>query len=365
MEFRIISKDGRARRSEIRTERGIIETPAFAPVGTQATVKAMAPSELYSLGTQIILVNAYHLYLRPGADVIKRAGGIHTFMNWKGPVLSDSGGFQIFSLSALRKVTEEGARFQSHIDGSYHLITPEISISFQEILKTDIMMVLDECPPYPCEKEYARLSKDRTTRWARRCKEAKRSSSGLFGIVQGSVFSDLRRESVEELAEIGFDGYAIGGLSVGEPKELTWQVISYSAELLPDDAPRYLMGFGPPEDILFAVEAGFDLFDCVMPTRHGRTGTAFTYSGEIPLRNAPFSLDTEPIDPDCTCPACAGFSKSYIRHLINCDEILGAVLITTHNLFFFLDLMRRIRDAISRREFSIFKKRFLERYENG
>ena len=362
MTFNLISSSGRARKGEIDLARGKISTPCFSPVATQATVKGVSPDELYNLSAEIILVNAYHLYLRPGEDIITKVGGVHRFMNWKRPILSDSGGYQIFSLTGLRKVTEEGARFQSHIDGSYHLITPESSIKFQETLGTDIMMVLDECPPYPCTKDYARQSKERTTRWARRAKEATSSQGSVFGIVQGSMNRDLRRESAEELIEIGFDGYAVGGLSVGEPKELTYEVLSYITDFLPKTKPRYLMGFGRPEDILFAVEQGFDFFDCVMPTRHGRTGQAFTSSGLLNVRNAVYASSHEPIDPECKCQSCQEYSLSYIRHLIHQSEILGARLLTLHNLHFYLHLMKLIREAIAEGRFAQFKKGFLTRY---
>jgi len=359
--FKTISSSDRVRRGEIHTERGKISTPCFSPVATQATVKGVSPDELYDLSAEIILVNAYHLYLRPGEDIIAKLGGVHRFMNWKKPILSDSGGYQIFSLAGLRKVTEEGVRFQSHIDGSYHLVTPESSIKFQEAIGTDIMMVLDECPPYPCTKDYAKEAKERTTRWARRAKEAASGKGAVFGILQGSMSKDLRRESAEELTEIGFDGYAVGGLSVGEPKELTYEVLSYITDFLPKDKPRYLMGFGPPEDILFAVEQGFDLFDCVMPTRHGRTGQAFTSQGLLNIRNAAYASSQEPIDSECKCPACREYSLGYIRHLIHQNEILGARLLTLHNLHFYLHLMRAIREAISEGRFAQFKKEFLAR----
>ncbi|MBU2462227.1 tRNA guanosine(34) transglycosylase Tgt [bacterium] len=365
MNFTLISSSDRARRGAIDVGRGIIKTPAFSPVATQATVKGISPDELYNLGAEIILVNAYHLYLRPGEDIIAKLGGVHRFMNWKLPILSDSGGYQIFSLAGLRKVTEEGVRFQSHIDGSYHLVTPESSIRFQEALGTDIMMVLDECPPYPCNDDYTRQAKDRTTRWARRAKEAASGKGVIFGIVQGGVIRDLRRQSAEELTEIGFDGYAVGGLSVGEPKELTYEVISYVADFLPKDKPRYLMGFGRPEDILFAVEQGFDLFDCVMPTRHGRTGQAFTSCGLLNIRNAAYASNQEAIDSECKCPVCREYSLGYIRHLIHQSEILGARLLTLHNLYFYLHLMRAIQEAISEGRFSQFKKKFLTRYNEA
>jgi queuine tRNA-ribosyltransferase len=362
MTFKVISSSDKARMGEINTEKGIIKTPAFSPVATQATVKGISSDELYNLSAEIILVNAYHLYLKPGEKIIKEFGGIHRFINWKKPILSDSGGYQIFSLAGLRKVTEEGVRFQSHIDGSYHLITPESSIKFQESLGTDIMMVLDECTPYPCSKDQTRQAKERTTRWARRAKEAASGLGSIFGIVQGGIDRDLRRESAEELVEIDFDGYAVGGLSVGEPKELTYEVLSYIADFLPEDKPRYLMGFGRPEDILSACEQGFDLFDCVMPTRHGRTGQAFTSNGLVNIRNAAYTSSKRAVDPKCSCSTCQEYSLSYIRHLIYRKEILGLRLLTLHNLHFYLHLMKMIREAIGGGRFLKFKKEFLTRY---
>lgn len=359
--FNILKRDEKARRGEIRIEDKIAQTPCFCPVGTSATVKGITPDELKAMGNEAILVNAYHLFLRPGKDIIKSAGGLHSFMNYPGLIITDSGGFQIFSLGLLRKITEEGALFSSHYDGTTYLFTPEVSIQFQEEIGTDIVLCLDECVAYPSEKEQVKEAKERTTRWAKRSKLAI-SHSPIFGIVQGGVFKDLRKESVDELVEIGFSGYAIGGLSVGEPKELTYEMIAYLGEILPDDKPRYLMGFGPPEDILFAVSAGFDLFDCVMPTRHGRTGMAFTSNGPISIRNAMCKDDKNPVDTGCGCYTCKNFTRMYIRHLIHQDEMLGARLLTLHNLYFYHKLMEDIREAISNNSFAEFKRDFLGKY---
>jgi len=338
------------------------------PVGTCATVKCMSSEELKNLGAELILSNAYHLYLRPGAEIIQKAGGLHKFMHWDKPILTDSGGYQIFSLGALRKVTDEGVKFQSHIDGSYHFFTPEKAIEFQLTLGSDIIMTLDECAPYPCEYDQASEAKNRTTLWAKRCKEKMENRKGkigntlLFGIIQGNFYKDLRLQSINELIDLDFDGYAIGGVSVGEPKELLFEVLEYTLPELPDDIPKYLMGVGPPEDILMAVELGVDMFDCVMPTRHARTGEVFTSQGPLVIRNAPYSNDFSPIDTECECYTCQNYSRAYIRHLIHADEILGARLTTTHNLYFFIDLMRKIRQSILNDEFLKFKKEFMERY---
>ncbi len=361
MEFKVLKGDKEARSGIIRVNNKITETPCFCPVGTSATVKGITPDELYSMGNEAILVNAYHLFLRPGEEIIKSLGGLHSFMNYKGLILTDSGGFQIFSLGLLRKITEEGALFSSHYDGSSHLFTPEVSVRFQEAIGTDIVTSLDECILYPCEKSEAKEAMERTTRWAKRGKDAILKTP-LFGIIQGGVFKDLRKESFEGLCEIDFSGYAIGGLSVGEPKELSYEIISYLGEILPKDKPRYLMGFGPPDDILFAVEKGFDLFDCVMPTRHGRTGMAFTYNRPLVVRNASYNDDSLPIDSQCSCYACKNFSRGYIRHLIHQNEILGGRLLTLHNLWFYHKLMADIRESIMAGRFSNFKKGFLEKY---
>jgi queuine tRNA-ribosyltransferase len=344
------------------------------PVGTQATIKTMSSEELYDIGVSIILSNAYHLFLRPGEEIIRKANGLHAFMHWEKPILTDSGGYQIFSLGRLRKITEKGARFQSHIDGSYHMFTPEGVIKFQVLLGSDIIMPLDECAPYPCEYEYAKIAKDRTTRWAKRSKQMllqlleennNISNITLFGIVQGNMYIQLRHESIEELQDIGFDGYAIGGLSVGEPKDIMYEVLNETVHLLPQDAPRYLMGVGPPEDILEAVELGVDMFDCVMPTRHARTGEVFTSNGPLIIRNAPYAADFLPIDTTCSCYVCKNYSRAYIRHLIHANEILGVRLTTWHNLSFMINLMLQIRESIKCGEFLKFKEEFLRRYRRS
>ncbi|MDI6781477.1 MAG: tRNA guanosine(34) transglycosylase Tgt [bacterium] len=373
MRFNIIktSIECKARMGTINTIHGDISTPVFMPVGTQATVKTMTPEELCQIGVDIILGNAYHLFLRPGQEIIRITGGLHSFMHWNKPILTDSGGYQIFSLGRLRKITEEGARFQSHIDGSYHLFTPESVIEFQMLLGSDIVMPLDECAPYPCGYEEARIARDRTTRWAKRNKQAfltlaksanPDSSSSLFGIVQGNMYLDLRRESIDELTDIGFDGYAIGGLSVGEPKEIMYEMLKETAPHLPQNSPRYLMGVGAPEDILEAVEHGVDMFDCVMPTRHARTGEVFTSNGPLVIRNAPCAADTTPIDLECGCYVCRNYSRAYIRHLIHANEILGVRLTTWHNLAFMMNLMKQIRESIQQERFMEFKKEFLARW---
>ncbi|MEW6103722.1 MAG: tRNA guanosine(34) transglycosylase Tgt [bacterium] len=363
MEFKLLKEDNKARCGIISVNEREVKTPCFCPVGTSATVKGITPDELLAIGNEAILVNAYHLFLRPGREIISSLGGLHSFMNYNGLIITDSGGFQIFSLGLLRKITEEGALFSSHFDGSIHLFTPELSVRFQEEIGADIITSLDECIKYPCEKGDAKEAKDRTTRWAKRSKMAVLSSS-LFGIIQGSVFKDLRRESVDELVDMDFDGYAVGGLCVGEPKELTYEIISYLGEIIPKDKPRYLMGFGPPEDILDAVSAGFDLFDCVMPTRQARTGMAFTSKGPLIVRNAFYKEDKKPVDETCLCYTCRNYSRGYIRHLINQDEMLGARLLTLHNLYFYHNLMAKIRENITNNTFSSFKKDFLKEYGN-
>ncbi|MEW6095871.1 MAG: tRNA guanosine(34) transglycosylase Tgt [bacterium] len=371
IEFKILkhAKDCKARIGEIITSHGKVSTPVFMPVGTAATVKCMSPEELKDIGAELILSNAYHLYLRPGAKIIQKAGGLHQFMHWDRPILTDSGGYQIFSLGALRKITDEGVKFQSHIDGSYHFFTPEVAIEFQLTLGTDIIMALDECVQYPCEYDQAKEAKDRTTLWAKKCKDTLQSAEyikpSLFGIVQGNFYKDLRLQSVEELVDLDFDGYAIGGVSVGEPKELLFEVLEYTIPELPDNKPKYLMGVGPAEDILRAVELGVDMFDCVIPTRHARTGEVFTSKGPLVIRNAPCADDFSPIDTDCGCYTCQNYSRAYIRHLIHANEILGARLTTTHNLYFFIDLMKKIRKSILNNKFLEFKKEFMERYKGG
>ncbi len=356
-------KETMARRGELKTPHGVVETPIFMPVGTQATVKAMTPEEVWDMGGRLILSNTYHLYLRPGHGIIAGAGGLHRFMNWKGPILTDSGGFQVFSLGPLRKIEEEGVWFRSHIDGSEHYLSPEKAVSIQEALGSDIAMAFDECTPYPCTYDYARESVGRTTRWAERSKRARqREDQALFGIIQGSVFRDLRERSCSELVDLDFPGYGIGGLSVGEPKDLMYEVLEYTVPLIPADRPRYLMGVGSPDCLLEGVARGVDMFDCVLPTRIARNGTVFTRDGRLVVRNAEYARDYGPLDADCGCYTCRNYTRAYIRHLIKADEILGVRLTTIHNLYFVLNLMHNIRVAIGEGRFSAYKKEFLSRF---
>ncbi|HEY5973550.1 MAG TPA: tRNA guanosine(34) transglycosylase Tgt [Geobacteraceae bacterium] len=360
--FKVLSRDGEARCGSLTTPHGTIETPIFMPVGTQATVKAMTPDELRTVGAQIILGNTYHLYIRPGHELIRRRGGLHRFMAWDGPILTDSGGFQVFSLGELRKITEDGVRFQSHLDGSYHLITPESSIAIQEALGGDIIMCFDECPPAPADFAYVSRSLALTSRWARRCKEARtRSDQALFGIVQGGIFPELRRQSAEELQEIGFDGYALGGVSVGEEKARLLEVMEFSAPLFPVDQPRYVMGIGTPEDLVEGIRCGYDMFDCVMPTRNARNGMLFTSFGRLNIKRAEFAEDDGPIDPDCGCYVCRNYSRAYLRHLYRAGEILASRLNTWHNLHYYLTLMAAARQAIRENRFVAFRQEFYAR----
>jgi queuine tRNA-ribosyltransferase len=440
--FELLAQDqsggSRTRRGRLTTAHGMIETPAFMPVGTQASVKAVSPRELRELSAQIILANTYHLFVRPGIDLVRHFGGLHKFMNWNGPILTDSGGYQIFSLAKLRKITEEGVQFQNHIDGTAAFISPEIAMEIQAALGSDIAMVLDECPPWPCEYDYAARSAEMTTRWARRCKEWKeenaqlrklsragsstfnseslceqavqrstteaveagmlaarsRSAAGtaatteasgsisyqplvapkqceggsttnqlLFGIIQGGTFDDVRKASAQAIVDLEFDGYAIGGVSVGEPEEEMVQAVEASEPFLPNDKPRYAMGLGTPPQLLEMIARGMDLFDCVLPTRLARNGTAFTSRGTLNLRNAEFAMDKRPIEENCACPGCREFARGYIRHLIKAEEILGLRLVTLHNLHFYLDLMRQARDAIEDARFDSFRKQFLGNYK--
>src|SRR5256884_3182754 len=354
----------KARRGRLRTAHGVIETPAFIPVGTQASVKAVSPRELRELEAQAILGNTYHLFVRPGIEVIRHFGGLHKFMNWNGPILTDSGGYQIFSLAKLRKITEEGVHFQNHIDGTPTFISPEMAMEIQTILGSDIAMVLDECSPYPCEYDYAARSAEMTARWAKRCKtksEIRNPKSEIerqlvFGIVQGATFDDLRKSSAQAIVDLDFDGYAIGGVSVGEPEEEMMRAVESAETALPKDKPRYAMGLGTPAQLLEMIARGMDIFDCVLPTRLARNGTAFTASGTINLKNAAFALDKRPIEENCTCNACREFSRGYIRHLIKAEEILGLRLITLHNLHFYLNLMNRARIEIEGETFDQFRK---------
>jgi queuine tRNA-ribosyltransferase len=336
------------RLGRISTPHGSFPTPAFMPVGSQGSVKALAPTDLQEVGTEIILCNAYHLYLRPGTEVVREVGGLHRFMGWGGPILTDSGGFQIVSLSALREVETDGVRFRSHLDGSLHFLTPEKAVQIQEDLGADIMMTLDDCPPYPVSSDDAKAAVELTTQWAKRSQAAKRGDGqALFGIVQGGDYPELRRQSACELMEIGFDGYAIGGLSLGEEKEVTFEIAETVAALLPTDSPRYLMGMGTPEDILEGVRIGVDLFDCVLPTRCARTGLLFTNSGTLNIKHARYSRDTAPPDPACGCYTCRNFSRAYLRHLFLARELLAYRLNAMHNLFYYHSLMRGIRQALS------------------
>lgn len=366
LDFELIKSDSdtKARRGVVTTPHGKINTPIFMPVGTQATVKAMSPEELKEIQVEIILGNTYHLYLRPGHELIKRAGGLHEFMNWDKPILTDSGGFQVFSLSDLREIKEEGVYFQSHIDGSRHFISPEKSIEIQNALGSDIVMAFDECPPEPSNYDYVKNSLERTVRWAERSKEAMdNDKQSLFGIIQGGIFKDLREESVKKMTDIGFPGYAVGGLSVGEAKEDMLDTLDFTVPLMPEDKPRYLMGVGTPEDLIEGVMRGIDMFDCVMPTRIARHGSIFTSEGRITIRNATYKEDFTAPDPDCNCYVCQNYTRAYIRHLLKRNEILGVRLTTYHNLYFFIDLMNKIKKAISNENFLSFRKKFYQKYK--
>ncbi len=355
--------DSQARRGKIYTQRGIIDTPAFMPVGTQATVKGILPEALKEIGAQIILANTYHLYLRPGHKLVQQLGGLHKFMHWDRPILTDSGGFQVFSLGDLRKITEEGAAFQSHLDGSKHLLTPELSVEIQLALGSDIIMVFDECIPHPAERTYVVDSTNRSARWAKRCREVlpKGSSSALFGIVQGGMELDLRKQSVEQLQEIDFEGYALGGLSVGEETSLMYDMMEYSLPLLPADRPRYVMGVGTPENLLEGVARGCDMFDCVMPTRNARNGMLFTSFGKVSIKQAQYRDDDRPIDPDCQCYVCQNYSRAYLRHLYTSKEILASVLNTHHNLYYYQQLMSEIRVALENGKFTEYRRDFYKK----
>lgn len=358
LKFEVLNEDSGSRTGILRLSRGALHTPAFMPVGTNATVKAMSSDELQDMGAEIILGNTYHLYLRPGHEVIRSVGGLHRFMNWDRPILTDSGGFQVYSLSALREIEEHGVRFRSHIDGSLHFIGPAEAMEIQDALGSDIAMVFDDCTPYPAGYDYALDSLKRTLMWARRCKELKRESQALFGIVQGSAYRDLRMMSIEGLLEIGFDGYAVGGLSVGEPKELMHEMIRFAGPLLPSDRPRYLMGIGDFVDVLVAVDSGFDMFDCVMPTRNARNGTLFTSEGRVSIKRTEYKADKGPLDPNCNCSTCRHYSRAYLRHLFLTREILSMRLNTMHNLHFYMDFFRKIRDAVASGKFGEFRKKW-------
>ncbi len=347
MEFSLIARDGDARRGRLTLAHGTVETPVFMPVGTYGTVKAMTPAELETVGARIVLGNTFHLWLRPGLDVIAAHGGLHRFMGWPGPILTDSGGFQVFSLGALRRITEDGAAFASPINGDRLMLTPEKSMEIQRVLDSDVVMVLDECTPWPVAQDDAEASMERSLRWAARSKAAHAgNANALFGIVQGGMYADLRERSIEGLVTTGFDGYAIGGLSVGEPKEEMLATLAHTAARLPVERPRYLMGVGTPEDLVAGVTAGIDMFDCVLPTRNARNGWLFTRTGDLRIRNARFRDDTGPVDPSCSCDSCRNFSRAYLHHLQRVNEILGARLATVHNLHYYLTLMREMREAI-------------------
>ena len=367
--FTLLKTDvsSRARAGILHTRRGDVETPVFMPVGTQATVKAVSPEELRNLGAKIILGNTYHLHVRPGEAVIHELGGLHSFMGWDRSILTDSGGFQVFSLSKLRRITREGVHFQNHLDGSPTFIGPETSMQIQRDLGSDVVMAFDECPPFPCSHEEAARSLELTTHWEERSRDWWRQQPEegrplLFGIVQGSSYADLREQSARSLVKIGFDGYAVGGVSVGEPEPEMMKAVEWSVPFLPENAPRYAMGLGTPPQLVEMVARGIDMFDCVLPTRIARNGTAFTASGTINLKNAPFIRDPGPIEEGCTCPACATFSRGYLRHLVKAEEILGMRLITLHNLHFYLNLMKRIREAILNGSFEEFRKEFVPGY---
>jgi queuine tRNA-ribosyltransferase len=374
--FSVTHTDGGARRGILQTAHGAVETPVFMPVGTQATVKAMTAEALERLGAQIILGNTYHLMLRPGEQAVAGLGGLHGLAGWRRAMLTDSGGYQVFSLTDLRRLDERGVEFRSHLDGSRHFLGPERSMEIQSRLGADIAMAFDECPPYPIDREGARRSTELTLRWARRSAEQfareqeRRAGEGLppqalFGIVQGSTYDDLRLECLERLAEIGFDGYAIGGLSVGEPKEEMYRVTGLVAARMPADRPRYLMGVGTPEDLVESVAAGVDMFDCVLPTRNARNGWIFTSRGIVRIKNARYAEDPRPLDEGCACPTCERHSRAYLRHLFMCGEILYSVLATAHNLYFYLDTMRRVRQAIALNQFAQFRHEYLAELARG
>ena len=364
--FKLKTTENKARRGEVSTAHGVIQTPAFMPVGTAATVKAIKFSDIKKSGAEIILGNTYHLMLRPTAELIQKLGGLHKFMNWDKPILTDSGGFQVMSLSKIRKISDAGVEFSSHLDGTKYFVTPERSIEIQHMLGSDITMIFDECVQYPATFEQAKTAMDRSILWAQRSKTAfqKRPGYGIFGIVQGSTFADLRKISAEQLIEIGFDGYAIGGLAVGEGQKSMFEVLDYTPDFLPQNKPRYLMGVGKPSDIVGAVARGVDMFDCVIPTRSGRTGQAFTRHGAINIKNAKHRDDEKPLDEKCGCYACQNHSRAYLHHLSKSGEILAAMLLSEHNIFYYQDLMRDIRSAIEEKTFTEFAKSFFTENQN-
>jgi queuine tRNA-ribosyltransferase len=360
--FELAGRDGEARAGTVVTARGSFETPAFMPVGTLGTVKAMTPEELREVGCRIVLANTYHLHLRPGETVVEKLGGLHAFMHWEGPILTDSGGYQVFSLATLNRVEEEGVHFRSHLDGTALFLSPEQAIAIQEALGSDIMMCLDHLLPLPAEEGALDEAVALTARWAERSKAARSGESALFGIVQGGTSQPLRRRSAEELAALEFDGYAIGGLSVGEPPERMYETVAFTAPLLPEDRPRYLMGTGEPEDLLAAIASGMDMFDCVLPTRNARNGSLYTRAGKVSIKQTRYREDPAPLDEECPCPTCRNYSRAYLRHLFASNEILSMRLNTYHNLFFYLELMRRAREAILAGSFAAFAREFLATY---
>ena len=369
IKYELVKQDAAtgARAGIIHTPHGSFPTPIFMPVGTQASVKAVSPDELKDLGAGIILSNTYHLFLRPGMDLVREAGGLHKFMHWDRAILTDSGGFQVFSLGSLRKITEEGVTFRSHIDGSKKFLSPEVSVEVQTALGSDIVMAFDECVPYPADYEYTKRSTDRTHRWAERCKKAMtRDDQGLFGIVQGGMFKELRRESANTLVDMDFPGYAVGGLSVGEPKEMMYEMLDYTTELLPKDKPRYLMGVGTPDCLVEGVARGIDMFDCVFPTRVARNGMAMTWNGRLVMKNSEFTHDHTPLEENCGCYACRnGYTRAYIRHLVRAGEIFGLRLLTLHNLYFLQQFMRELRQSIIEERFAAFRSDFMVNYNVG
>ncbi len=366
--FELLKTDSRtkARRGRLYTPHGTVETPVFMPVGTAATVKAMLPERVSALGAEIILSNTYHLYLRPGHEVIREAGGLHRFMNWERPILTDSGGFQVFSLGALRKITEEGVMFNSHIDGSRHMLSPEKSVEIQNALGSDIIMAFDECAPYPAERSYVKKSLERTTRWLKRCKAVHKDTErqSLFGIMQGGMYKDLRYQSAGEITELDLPGYAIGGLSVGEPREMMYEVLDYAVDYLPKDKPRYVMGVGTPDHLFEGVERGVDMFDCVLPTRLARNGAAMTSQGRIAIKNSRYERDFTSLDPECDCYTCRNYSRAYLRYLYKSNEILSSMLLSEHNLYFLVHTMQNIRQALEDDRFTEYKREFYNKYED-
>lgn len=367
LKFEVLKKHNKTRLGKLYTKHGVVNTPAFMPVGTCGTVKAMMPESVAETGAEILLGNTYHLMLRPGADLVEKMGGLHKFMNWPKPILTDSGGFQVMSLKGLRKITEDGVSFKSHVDGRQYFLSPEESIGIQHKLDSNITMCFDECTPYPATYDEAKKSMQRSMRWAKRSRVAfvDRDGYGIFGIQQGSIFEDLRQESADELTKIGFDGYAIGGLAVGEGQEKMFEVLDYAPSMLPEDRPRYLMGVGKPDDIVGAVMRGVDMFDCVMPTRSGRTAQAFTEYGPINIRNARHKEDYRPIEEACDCPLCKNYTRAYIHHLQKCNEILAVMLLSWHNIRYYERLMQGIRKALSEDRFDEFVEEFYRKQSQG